>query len=65
MAKKTRKPDATRKKSSGRVWGNTRREAEVGWFDNGGKGRASAGVKEKKGKKSRMAEGASGWNIGL
>lgn len=64
MAKKTRKLDAARKKSSGRVWGNARRGAEVRWFDDGGKGRASVGVKRRR-KKSRMVEGASGWNIGL
>jgi len=30
-----------------RVWENARREAEVRWFDDGGKGRASAGARKR------------------
>lgn len=30
-----------------RVWENARRKAEVRWFDDGGKGRASAGARKR------------------
>lgn len=55
MVKKTRKLDAARKKSSGRVWGNARRGAEVRWFDDGGKGRAS--VEKEKEQNERVQAG--------
>lgn len=43
------------------VWGNARRKTEVRWFDDGGKGRASAGAR----KRNRVEEDTSGWNIEL